>query len=140
MEELVFVEKDLIPNERMLITALKDSYHHYFRILEILNSLSPNIHTEWKYYGKKIGWLLKHLDSNRNLFFLVVNDGSFKLSFTFGEKVVSSISSSDDVSTNVKELLKNSKKHVEGTTIIIPVGSESDVEDAISLLKFKMIK
>lgn len=139
MEELVFVEKDLIPNERMLISVLKDSYTHYFKIFEALNSLSTNIHTEWKYYGKKIGWLLKHLDSNRNIFFLAVNEGSFKLSFTFGEKVVSSILSSDDVSTNVKELLKNSKKHVEGTTIIIPVGSESDVEDVISLLKFKMI-
>ncbi|MBS3990683.1 MAG: DUF3788 family protein [Erysipelothrix sp.] len=139
MEEIVFIEKDLIPNDKMLIEALKDSYTRYVKILENLNSMSPNIHTEWKYYGKKIGWLLKHLDSNRNIFFLVVNDGSFKLSFTFGEKIVSSILSSADVRDHTKKLLENAKRYAEGTTIIISVDSDSDVEEVIRLLKYKII-
>ena len=139
MEEIVFIEKDLIPNDKMLIEALKDSHTRYVKILENLNSMSPNIHTEWKYYGKKIGWLLKHLDSNRNIFFLVVNDGSFKLSFTFGEKIVSSILSSADVRDHTKKLLENAKRYAEGTTIIISVDSDSDVEEVIRLLKYKII-
>lgn len=139
MEELVFIEKEIVPNDQMLITALKDSYANYIKILEKLNSMSPNIQTEWKYYGRKIGWLLKHLDSNRNIFFLVVNDGSFKLSLTFGEKVVLSILSSSEVCSDIKKLIECATRYVEGTTILYFVNSESDIENAVMLLKYKII-
>lgn len=71
MEELVFVEKDAIPNENVIIAALRESYPLYRMIHEKIEVKRPNIQTEWKYYGKKNGWLLKHLDAknryaNRN--------------------------------------------------------------------------
>lgn len=137
MEEILLIDKDKIPNEQMVRSALKESYVYYEEFYRQLAQVVPKIKTEWKYYGKKNGWLLKHLDSKRNLFFLITYDGYFKLSFTFGEKAISEIDKSDEISKNIKELLKRSKKYVEGTSLFLKVSSETDVKDAILLVKLK---
>lgn len=82
MEKLVFIEKNTIPNDTLIMQVIKNSSTFYIEILNYFKSMSPNSHTQWKYYGKKNGWLLKHLDENRNIFFLAVYEGYFKISFT----------------------------------------------------------
>lgn len=140
MEKLVLVEKNTIPNDPLIMSIMKDSYPFYEQIFSYFKSRIPNSHTEWKYYGKKNGWLLKHIDENRNMFFLVIYEDYFKISFTFKDKTVSDILTSDKVSNNVKSCFDNAKKYVEGTTILFTVKSKSDVDDAIQLINYKMAK
>lgn len=137
MSKLVLTEKDSIPTEKTLKKTLGDTFKFYLSIRNtIQKQLSPIIF-EWKYYGKKNGWLLKHLYKKRNLFFLLVFDGYFKLSFTFGDSAVEKINKSD-LNKNIIEQLKTAKKYSEGRTIQIIVDSESQVELVITLLRFKI--
>jgi hypothetical protein len=140
MEKLVFIEKSIMPNDDLIITVMKNSYPLYGEIFDYFKTKSSNIHTEWKYYGKKNGWLLKHFDDKRNIFFLVIYEGYFKISFTFGDKVVREILDSDSVSNSVKVSFENAKKYVEGTTILYEVKSKSDVDNVKQLIRFKMDK
>ena len=140
MEKLVFIEKSIMPNDDLIIAVMKNSYSLYVEIFYYLKTKSSNIHTEWKYYGKKNGWLLKHFDDKRNIFFLVIFEEFFKVSFTFGDKVVSEILGSDNVSNSVKKCFENSKKYIEGTTILYEVKSKSDVDNVNQLIRFKMDK
>lgn len=138
MEKLVFVEKDVLPTDQILIKALQKSYVYYSDVLEQLSNMIPEIRTEWKYYGKKNGWLLKHLDKKRNVFFLVAYEGVFKLSFTFGDKAISEIIASDTINSYVKELVQSSKKYAEGTSFLFAIDSETKVKQAIELIKIKL--
>ena len=61
MKTLILVNKDIVPDDELLKTTLTDSYKLYTRLLDELRSSYPEIKPEWKYYGKKNGWLLKHL-------------------------------------------------------------------------------
>ena len=140
MEKLVFIEKSIMPNDDLIIAVMKNSYSLYVEILDYFKSMSTNTHTEWKYYGKKNGWLLKHFDDKRNIFFLVIYEGYFKVSFTFEDKIVSEILDSDNVSNSVKKCFENSKKYIEGTTILYEVKSKSDVDNVNQLIRFKMDK
>ncbi len=138
MDKIVFVEKSRIPNEQLFISTLKETFEYYTEIFKQLKQMKPNIWTEWKYYGKKNGWLLKHLDDKRNVFFLVPHEGFFKLSFTFGDKAVCQIIASDTISSHIKELIQAAKKYSEGTPILLTVKSENDVGQAIELVKYKL--
>jgi len=70
----------------------------------------------------------------------VIFEEFFKVSFTFGDKVVSEILGSDNVSNSVKKCFENSKKYIEGTTILYEVKSKSDVDNVNQLIRFKMDK
>ena len=138
MEELIFVEKGNVPNELTLTSALSESYKYYSEILNNLRSIKPGFKTEWKYYGKKNGWLLKHIDKKKNMFFLVPYQDSFKLSFTFGDKAHTEILASEIITEDLKEQIRTSKKYTEGTSIFFSINSMDEALQAIELIKFKL--
>ncbi|MBI9036419.1 MAG: DUF3788 family protein [Bacteroidales bacterium] len=138
MEELIFVEKGNVPNELTLTSALSESYKYYSEILNNLRSIKPGFKTEWKYYGKKNGWLLKHIDKKKNMFFLVPYQDSFKLSFTFGDKALTEILASEIITEDLKEQIRTSKKYTEGTSIFFSINSMDEALQAIELIKFKL--
>ncbi len=71
------------------------------------------------------------------MFFLVPYQDFFKLSFTFGDKVLSEILASELIKADLKEQIKTSKKYAEGTSIFLPIYSMEDVLQALELVKFK---
>lgn len=138
MEELIFVNKENVPSEQALKTTLGKSFDFYFEILINLHAIKPEFKTEWKYYGKKNGWLLKHIEKKKNMFFLVPYQDSFKLSFTFGDKALSNILASKIIKDDLKDQIRKSKKYTEGTSFFLPIITMDDALQAIELVKIKI--
>ena len=133
----IFNDKAVEPNEPMLKTALKESYPSYEMIKQYFEMNFGNITREWRYYGKKNGWLLKHLIGTKNILFLNPQSGNFKTTFTFGDNAVKEVLQSD-VDPKIKEELSMAKKYAEGRVIQVSVGSKEDVEDILKLINFKI--
>lgn len=133
----IFNEKAVEPNEQMLKTALKEYYSSYEKIKQHSEEHFGKITREWKYYGKKNGWLLKHLIGSKNILFVNPQAGYFKTTFTFGENAVKEILQSD-IDPKIKKELSMAKKYAEGRVIQVSVESNEDVEDILKLINFKI--
>ena len=92
---------------------------------------------DWKFYGVKSGWILKTLRKKRNLFFFVPLEGSFQISFVFGDKAVAAAQKSELPQELITEL-KNARKYAEGRGLRIDVKNSADVEHIKTLVEIKV--
>jgi hypothetical protein len=91
---------------------------------------------QWKYYGKSIGWTLKLLVGKRNLCFIVVQRGSFAVSFVFGDRAVRAIEQSDLPRALIARIV-GARRYVEGRGVRLEITSRRVLEHAKKLLLYK---
>jgi hypothetical protein len=137
MASSMFDDKNIKPNDKMLSEILGKSYNRWNEIKKHLNSEYDDLIEEWKFYGKKSGWILKTLKKKRNLFFFTPVKDYFRIAFVFGDKAAAEIEKSD-LPENIKVTLKNAKKYAEGRGIQIEVKSSDDIEIFRKLVKIKV--
>ena len=139
VSENIFKEKEITPTDMKVEESLNLNFL-YLKIIRqfILDTFGKTLE-EWKFYGVKTGWLLKTFFKKRNLFFISIYDGYFKISFTLGEKVVNNILIAD-ISQELKDELANSKKYAEGRVLTIKVNSSQHIEGIKKIIGFKILK
>lgn len=137
MEERIFCDKLVKPNNQKLSEALGVSYKYWKEIKSSLHEEYGTLIEEWKFYGKKIGWTLKLLYKKRNLFFMAPYNKYFRIAFVFGDKAVSVIEKSDLPKTMIQELM-NAKKYVEGRGLRIEVKKRGDIKYISKLVSIKI--
>ena len=137
MSPSVFCDKSHPPDESGLAEALGKSAALWVEIRDGVRADWESVVEEWKYYGAKYGWSLKTLHKKRNLFFFIPGEGSFMISFVFGDKAVAAIEESDLPQALIEEV-RSAKKYAEGRGLRIAVGSSRDVEHVRKLVAIKM--
>jgi hypothetical protein len=133
----VFDDKAAKPTNRMLARAMGKSNGLWKEIKKHLKAEYGELTQDWKFYGQKSGWILKTLRKKRNLFFFVPLEGSFRLSFVFGEKAVAAAEQSD-LPKDIITTLKNARKYAEGRGLQIEVKGPADVEHIKKLVEIKV--
>jgi hypothetical protein len=137
MAPSVFEDKATGPDDKMLAKALGKSNRLWQDIKKHLAAEYGELIEEWKFYGRKSGWILKTLRKKRNLFFFIPLDGSFQVSFVFGEKAVAAVEKSGLPKELITEL-KNARKYAEGRGLRIDVKSSADIEHIKKLVEIKV--
>jgi hypothetical protein len=137
MAASVFEDKDNKPDDKMLAKALGKSNRLWQDIKKLLKAEYGELIEEWKFYGQKSGWILKTLRKKRNLFFFIPLNGSFQVSFVFGEKAVAAVEKSDLPKGLITEL-KNARKYAEGRGLRIDVKNSADIENVKKLVEIKV--
>ena len=137
MAASVFEDKDTRPDDKMLAKALGKSNRLWLQIKKNLKAEYGELIDEWKFYGRKSGWVLKTLRKKRNLFFFIPLEGSFQVSFVFGEKAVVAVEKSGLPQGLITEL-KNARKYAEGRGLRIDVKNSADVEHVKKLVEIKV--
>ncbi|MHC4104171.1 MAG: DUF3788 domain-containing protein [Planctomycetota bacterium] len=137
MAASIFGDKTTTPTDRMLSKALGDSNRLWKQIKKHLKTDYGELTEEWKFYGQKNGWLLKTLRKKRNLFFFIPLEGSFRLSFVFGDKAVAAAQQSN-LPQDLITTLKNARKYAEGRGLQTEVKSSDDVENIKTLVRIKL--
>jgi len=137
MAASVFGGKAVEPTEQMLSKVLGKSYRLWQEIKSHLDDRYGELTEEWKFYGQKSGWILKTLRKKRNLFFFVPLEGSFRLSFVFGDKAVAAVEKGD-LPEELIATVKNAKKYAEGRGLQIEVKQAADVENIKKLVEIKV--
>jgi len=130
-----FSDKERQPTNSDLKKALGQKYSLWTLIRKYLNNKDAT-DVEWKYYGKKNGWMAKNVVKKRNIFFLIPLEGGFRLSFTFGDKAVKVINKSD-LPKSIVKLINESRKYAEGRVLQLEVKSTSDCPSAEKLIDIK---
>ena len=137
MSENVFMEKELVPTADLLAKQIGKKLDYLIQIQEHVKDNYGEGKQEWKFYNKKSGWIMKFLLKKRNLFFLVIKQGYFSITFVFGDRAVEAILKGD-INEQIKNDLKNAKKYMEGRGITIDVHTDADVNTVLKLLDSKM--
>ncbi|MHC4113281.1 MAG: DUF3788 family protein [Planctomycetota bacterium] len=132
-----FGDKDTKPTNQKLAKALGKSNSLWKEIKKNLKAEYGELIEEWKFYGQKSGWILKTLRKKRNLFFFIPLEGSFRISFVFGEKAVAVVEKSD-LPKGLITNLKNARKYAEGRGLNIDVKRLADVEHISKLVEIKV--
>ncbi len=82
MEETIFFDKSLPPDDHEVMEALGVFYDFFRELLEI----SCEYNHEWRFPGKKHGWLVKAEKKRKGLFWLTPMYGSYKIGFILREQ------------------------------------------------------
>jgi len=126
--ENAFTSEESPPDEKRIEQFLQSNYAHLEPIRQFILDTYGETVEEWKYYGVKNGWLLKKYYKKRNLFFISIYNGYFKISFAFGEKAVHAISGSA-ISQELKTQLDPARKYAEGRGLTIKVDDSGYLEN-----------
>ena len=137
MSEKVFMVKEEMPTEEMISEKLSAVYFQLESIRQHLLDTLGETREEWKFYGKKSGWVLKTFRKKRNLFFIGIYEGYFRITFVFGEKAFKVIMDSD-LSAELKSELEGARKYAEGRGLGINVDGPAYMEDIKKLIRIKI--
>lgn len=139
MAENQFKNKAEPPDELLIQQRLGLNYENLEAIRSIVKEQTDDTEEEWKYYGPKNGWILKKYYKKRNLFFISINDGFFKITFVFGDIAVDQVLVSD-VSDKLKNELTTARKYAEGRALSIEVDDSSSLSEIKELIRIKIKK
>ncbi|UCF15173.1 MAG: DUF3788 domain-containing protein [Phycisphaerales bacterium] len=137
MAASVFDDKATRPTAQRLARVLGGSNTLWKEIRKHLKAEYGELTEDWRFYGQKSGWILKTLRKKRNLFFFVPSEGSFRISFVFGDRAVAAAEQSD-LPKNLIETLKSARRYAEGRGLQIEVKGPSDVENIKRLVEIKI--
>ncbi len=137
MSENVFISKETMPDEEMVREKLGANYAHFENLSQFIGDEFGVTTREWKFYGKKLGWTLKTFLKKRNLFFISIYDGYFRIGFVFGEKAVKNVLDSG-IDPSLKRELEEARKYAEGRGIAIRVDNADCLKDVKELVRIKV--
>ncbi|MEN8153113.1 MAG: DUF3788 domain-containing protein [Acidobacteriota bacterium] len=137
MEESIFNNKLVEPDDKMVTKELGETKEYLNRICEFIENEYNDLRPEWKFYGKKCGWVLKLFNNERNVLFIVPCTGHFRIALTFGDKAVNSVMISK-LPDRIKKEFITARKYIEGRTVQIDIRSEVDLENILQLIKIKL--
>lgn len=138
MEEKFFTEKSEQPEENDLKNLLGTNYKLWVDLIRFVETNFDTPTTEWKFYGKKSGWVQKLFLKKRNLLFFVPYENFFRIGMVFGEKAVAEITKSG-LPKEIIEEIQNTKKYAEGRGIRIDVKNKSSLESVKKLIQIKVM-
>lgn len=137
MSASIYTEKLVEPNNKMLTYDLATTKKYFDEIAAFIESEYGSLNTEWKFYNKKSGWILKMLTGKRNVLFIVPCNNYFRTVFTFGDKATDLIAKSK-LPELIKKDLKEAKKYAEGRTIQLDVKTQNDLDNILEMIKIKL--
>lgn len=136
MEEKIFIDKTVKPDETKLKAAVGSSYKYWTELLKYAETTFPPTTIEWKYYGVKSGWTMKLFSGKRNLLFLMPYEGFFRVGMVFGDKAVAEINKPALPKEIITEL-NDAKKYAEGRGLRIDIKDKPSIEIVKKLLLLK---
>lgn len=134
MEALALRDGDILPTQEVLETALGSSYPAFEELNALL--IAMEIRPEWNYYRDGKAWLCKMMFKKKNMGWLHVYDGFFRVSFFFMERHLSAIADLN-ISDHIKEDFYEMKPVGKLLPMSIVVGDKEKLEDVLTVLRFK---
>lgn len=135
--ETCFYDKQFQPTDEMLSKAIGGTKSILDEIIQFIKTEYGECHSEWKFYGAKIGWSLKIFHKKRNLFFVGPDDGFFRVAFAFDEKAYQEILNSD-FPEHIKNKLIEVDVYMEGRPLRLNITDKTDAEILRKLIGVKL--
>jgi hypothetical protein len=126
-EHLVLSDRNSKPDEGLLSSVIGDNMIHWLELMEHMQKKYPGASGDWNYYNDGKQWLYKMTWKKKTIFWIVLVEGSFRVTFYFGDKAEEKIFSAD-IPRKVKDDFRTGKRYGKIRAISITINDITDVE------------
>ena len=137
MDQSIFMNKAVIPNDKDLQIELGKTYAFWKEIMDFVVLKYPKAAMEWSYPGSKYGWSFRLKDKKRVIIYLLPREKYFKVAFVFGQKAYDLILDSP-ISETIKAELAVARVYAEGRGIRIDVKDKAVLDDIKKMVEIKL--
>jgi hypothetical protein len=135
--QILLRDPEVTPEDKVLHEIMGDDIFDAYSsfLTEVLKSpfqLSP----EWRYYNDGKSWLCKMLSKKKNLFWLSIWEGCFRLTFYFSERHLEELSQLN-LSSKAKDEFSMLKPVGKLHPMIISISSKELIPDVLEVVQFK---
>ena len=134
METLALRDGNILPTQEVLEAVLGSSDPAFEELNALL--IAMEIRPEWNYYRDGKAWLCKMMSKKKNMGWLHVYDGFFRVSFFFMERHLTAIADLN-ISDCIKEDFYEMKPVGKLLPMSIAVCDKEKLEDVLTVLRFK---
>jgi len=135
MYTVVLKDKEVIPTEEVLEEVLGSTYGAFAELNKKMDEMG--ITPEWKYYNDGKAWLCKLWRKKKNMGWLAALETGFMTTFYFTEKHLEDVARLD-VDEELKQTFLRQKPTGKLIAFQINVTGKEQVEDVLTVLRFKM--
>lgn len=134
METIALKDKNVFPEAEILKTVLAGSYPAFVRWEQILAEMETVL--EWRYYRDGQAWLGKMMCGKKNIGWVIVYEGYFRVTFYFMEKHLQAIVDVDLPETVKKDFFgTGSEGKLKPMSVMVT--DVSQTADVLAVFRFK---
>jgi len=136
METILLKDKQVVPDDNVLKTALGESYTAYDALIKNVTAGESGLLPQWNYYNDGKAWLCKVGYKKKTVFWLSVWDGYFKAAFYFTERNCDAIEGLE-IAPEIKQSF-NSASHIgKLIPLVFNVRSSNQLPDLLRIIEYK---
>jgi hypothetical protein len=137
MEPIVLTDPAVQPTEELIFSIIGENSVYWEKIVDYLYDHHTDITEEWRFYNDGKAWLYRALRKKNTIYWIGVQEGTFRISFWLSEKAIPMIESSD-LPERIKEEYRNAKPFNHSRCVTVIMGSDEDLENVMKLIDLKM--
>lgn len=137
MKNTFLYDREHIPTREHLEMLMGEAFTLREELYAYLSESVGTVEVEWKFYSKKSGWTSKTLLGNRNLFFLSPMEGTFMVTFIFGDRAAEAVLKGA-FPDHVKQSVESARKYAEGRGISLEIQNRDDLKIVRNLIDIKI--
>ena len=137
MTSSVFAERNSVPDEAELATALGNAHARWTATLDALRERFDPLETRWSYGGKAHGWSLRCSHRGRPVAYLTPLGDGFRASLALPERAMAAALATD-LPPHVRSVLAEAPTYPEGRAVRLAIASEEDVASLLRLVAIRM--
>jgi len=136
METMLLRDKQTIPDDKVLKTALGESYAAYAGLMKTVTADEFGLSPQWNYYNDGKAWLCKVVFKKKTVFWVSVWEGYFKVAFYFTERNSDGIDGLD-IAPEIKLSFRSADHIGKLIPLAISVRSSDQLPDLLRIIAYK---
>jgi hypothetical protein len=137
MDNLVLSNKQIIPDDDLIFSIIRDRKKLWQSIMTHINNNYAGSSGEWNYYNDGKKWLFKLGYKKKTIFWIGILDDTFRVTFWFADKAQQLINESD-VEDKIKEEFKSARKYGAVRAVSVIMNDQTDVDNVLKLIAIKI--
>jgi hypothetical protein len=130
MEPLVLIDPSVYPDDDLIFSIIGSNSVYWKNLLASIREAYPSSEEVWKFYKDGNNWLFRVILKKKTLFWIGLLEGSFRITFYFGDKAEPVILKSS-LPENIKTTFMEGKRYGKIRAITIKVNSQEDIDNAL---------
>ena len=138
MKNNPFVDPAIVPDDAMIGKILGNYHPFWIDLFKRISLDYPDISGSWKYYKDVRSWLLRMMMKSKTIFWLSLEDDTFRVTFYFNAKNEHVVSGSSALPAEFKKLFRESSIGKKYKAMTVVVNKSGDIDAIMTLIGLKL--
>jgi hypothetical protein len=136
-EIFAFSDPKVKPDEKLIFSRIGEKKVLWQDLMKFLKNQIPEATGDWNYYNDGKQWLLKIVFKKKTIFWVVILEDTFRITFYFGDKAEPAILTSE-LPAEIKEGFIKGKRYGKIRAISTIISNISDIEIVKTIIPIKL--